>query len=67
MAYEYGALEIPLVNPTQMHEDARARCQGWGYTEAQTFAGQTHECIRWGYSDCLRWRVSVLYQCLDTP
>ena len=45
MAYEYGPFENPQVNRAQMYEDARVRCQSWGYTEAQAFAGQTRECI----------------------
>ena len=67
MAYEYGAFEQPQLNRVQMHDDARARCQSWGYTEAQAFAGGVRDCIHRGESMCLRWRVSVQFQCLDTP
>ena len=67
MAYEYDEFDIPVLDPAQMHNDAKARCQGWGYTDAQAFAGVVRDCIRRGEISCFRWRVSVQFQCLGTP
>ncbi len=63
LAYEYGLFDVPEVNWEEMQKQALARCTRWGYLNAERFGGELRDCIEQGSSSCLRWRVSIEYQC----
>lgn len=63
LAYEYGLFQTPEVNWEEMLKQAQDRCARWGYLNAERFGGELRDCIQQGSSGCLRWRVSIEYQC----
>ncbi|MGE0151498.1 MAG: YecR family lipoprotein [Reyranellaceae bacterium] len=68
LAYEIGAYATAQVDYAAGHEAARRTCAGWGYAGAEPFGGSTERCVAVnGYGQCLRWRISVPYQCTGTP
>ncbi len=64
MSYEFGPGEIPKVDPAQGAISAAERCRAWGYTDAQPFGGETRQCNAPSQYGCMRWFVSMTYQCL---
>jgi len=64
MSFEYGAFENPKIDPQQGAVAAAERCRAWGYTDAQPFGGQTRQCQQPSQYGCMRWFVSMTYQCL---
>lgn len=68
LSYEYGAFEQPQVQWDQGLATARQRCAAWGYPDAEAFGGQKSECnARDMYGGCMRWFVTVTYQCIGDP
>lgn len=68
LAYEVGLYEKAQVDFAAGHDAARQTCAGWGYAGAQPFGGMTERCVSVnGYGHCLRWRVSLPYQCTGAP
>jgi YecR-like lipoprotein len=68
MSYEYGIFEKPQLHLAEAAETARQRCAAWGYTGAEMFGGQKEECqVRDGYGNCLRFFVTISYQCTGRP
>jgi len=66
LSYEYGMFEKPQINWNQAQTTAATRCEAWGYQSAEAFGGSTSQCqARNGYGNCLRYLVTVKYQCLD--
>jgi YecR-like lipoprotein len=64
LAYEYGMFEVPKVDWDQAQLTALRRCQAWNYSAAEAFGGHTQHCEQQdGYGNCLRWLVTVSYQC----
>ena len=63
LAYEYGMFQTPEVNWAEMQKQAQDRCLRWGYLTADRFGGELRNCVQQGSSGCLRWRVSIEYQC----
>lgn len=64
LSYEYGGFEALRVQREQGLLTARQRCAAWGYSDAEAFGGQKSTCQvsnRWG---CLRFFVTVTYQCI---
>ena len=74
MAYEQvGAGKAP-VNWQVAEQNALKRCQAWGYTRVDAFAGSTSTCTERGrgtlyngapLGTCARQTVHKDYQCLD--
>jgi YecR-like lipoprotein len=74
LAYERTASEIVTVNSAMAEGNALERCQSWGYSRAEAFAGWTSQCVEWGQGlwvngavpgACAREMVYMNYQCLD--
>ncbi len=61
------------VNPDNWVEEwkgidgsASERCKNWGYSAAVKFDRAEVWCVHWnGYGDCLYWKESLNYQCVD--
>ncbi len=67
VAYEYGAFVSPEVDSEEMQKQAQDRYARWGYLTAERFGGGLRDCIHKNSNNlCLRWRVSIEYQC-QTP
>ena len=64
LSYEYGGFEKPQVDMQQGIAAARARCQAWGYQDAEPFGGQTEKCQRMTEYGCVRALVNVNFQCV---
>ena len=67
LAYEYNQGVKPSVNWDLATENARKRCQDWGYANAKLFDTAKEECIskEWDQESCLRWRVTLRCQCVN--
>ena len=64
LSYEYGGNEKPIIDAAQGAAAARDRCKAWGYSDAQPFGGESRQCQAPSQYGCMRWFVSVPYQCL---
>ena len=66
MGYNTG-----LWNPTEpdwvaAQISATHRCQAWGYSKAEGFAGVSTQCHQYNaYGHCLNQTITRTYQCLD--
>lgn len=66
LSYEYGIFENPQPQWNDALVTAQQRCQSWGYSNAQPFGGSKSLCQAFnGYGNCLRYFVTVPYQCTD--
>ena len=65
MGYEYGSLETPQVDWEQTRQNAAARCQRWGYSNAEAFGGSKRQCVIGDAFGCSRYLESVEYQCVE--
>ncbi len=74
MAYDVAATESVTVDWAGADANALKRCQAWGYTKVEAFAGTTTECNEMGRGllingalpgSCAKQMVSKEYQCLD--
>ncbi len=64
LSYEFGMFEKPVVDMAAAQSAAKQRCAAWGYTEAEAFGGEKRQCQAFdGYGSCIRWFVTVTYQC----
>jgi hypothetical protein len=64
LSYEVGLYEKPQIDQTQGLVIARQRCGAWGYADAEPFGGEKRQCQKYYGSNCLRWFVTLTYQCL---
>jgi len=71
LSYEYGMFDAGKGNVEQGREIAIRRCKNWGYDEVESFDQGLRNCVQRSNSGCLRWRVTMQYQCigngLETP
>ena len=64
MAYEVDLFEQAQVDWAAGAASAAQRCRAWGYSDAEPFGGKKTTCSAHGYAgDCMRWLVSMQYQC----
>ena len=63
LAFEYGIFEVPQLDAQQGLDAAKQRCAAWGYENATPFGGTQQQCINANNSGCVRWLVSITYQC----
>lgn len=63
MSYEYGQLELPKVDIQEGARTAQKRCSAWGYSGAEAFGGGTKSCVAYSSSGCIRWSVTIEFQC----
>lgn len=64
MSYETGIFEQPVIHLAEAQASARERCAVWGYDTADAFGGEKRQCQAYnGYGNCLRWFVTVSFQC----
>ncbi len=74
VAYEESATENVIPNWTRAKSNALKRCQAWGYSRVDAFAGTLTECTEMGQGvlfngappgACAKQIVYKDYQCLD--
>lgn len=63
MSFEYGAFDKVNIDQQSSLVQARARCQTWGYQDAEPFGGVVRQCQAAGGYGCMRWFATVKYQC----
>lgn len=64
LSFEFGVFQKPVVDMVAAQASAKQRCAAWGYTEAEAFGGEKRQCQAFdGYGNCMRWFVTVTYQC----
>jgi YecR-like lipoprotein len=63
LAYEFGDLQTAEVDWAAAQQQATQRCASWGYTAAEKFGGERRQCSMPSGYGCLRWQVTVPYQC----
>lgn len=69
LSYEYGAFNKVKIDEAEGLRTAQARCQTWGYKDAEAFGGVTRQCQGSSMYGCMRWTVTKEYQCTgaNTP
>lgn len=69
MAVEWGAFETPQINWEQARMEAAAKCQVWGYKNAEAFGAERRQCVMMTPDGiCATWRATVNFQCItDKP
>jgi hypothetical protein len=69
LSYEYGAFSKIRIDEADALRTAQARCQTWGYKDAEAFGGVTRQCQASNMYGCVRWTVTKEYQCVgaNTP
>ena len=70
LSYERGSWDKVNIDEADALRTAQARCQTWGYRDAEAFGGTTRVCNQPGlFGGCGRWLVTKEYQCIggDTP
>jgi len=69
LAFEYGAFQKPRVDTVAALQTAKARCQVWGYKDAEAFGAAMTQCVAANGYGCTRTMVTVEYQCTgaNTP
>jgi YecR-like lipoprotein len=74
LAYERKASEAVTVDWAVAEQNALQRCQSWGYSQVDAFAGARTQCVEMGQGlfingavpgACAREMVFTNYQCLD--
>jgi len=66
LSYELGAFENPKLNMEQGLATAGERCRAWGYSSAEPFGGEQRQCQVANQYGCMRWFISLTYQCLGS-
>ena len=68
MSYELTEFQRAKFTPGQGYEDAKKRCEAWGYTDTEAFGGTTKTCSRTAaFGSCNKWRYDMTFQCLGKP
>lgn len=66
LSYEVRMFEKPVVDWNSARRSALQRCQAWGYTRTEAFAGEASYCHAYnGYGTCVRATVTKDYQCIE--
>jgi hypothetical protein len=63
MAFEYGGFEKPQIDTVAAQSAAAQRCAAWGYQGAEPFGGFVSQCQAANAYGCLRYLVTLNYQC----
>lgn len=63
LGFEYGGFEQANWDWGQGQLTAINRCKSWGYSGAERFNNGMQTCIARNQYGCLRYRVTVQYQC----
>jgi hypothetical protein len=66
LSYDYRSAEHPKIDLAQGEAAARDLCRAWGYSDAHPSGEQTKRCNAPSEYGCLRWTVTMAYQCLGT-
>ena len=67
MGFEYGLFQKPEVNQSQAQSQADATCNGWGYSGSRPFGAYQQKCTYMDGGNCMRFLVTVRYQCTGAP
>lgn len=68
LSYTLNMFEKPVVDYAQAAYAARQRCAAWGYSDAESFGGETQDCQQYnGYGNCVQALITVEYQCTGQP
>ncbi|MFN4292483.1 MAG: YecR family lipoprotein [Permianibacter sp.] len=62
-SYEHGSLVNPQIDWNDVLQSAKDKCRAWGYTGADPFGGKRTSCAFANQQGCLRYTVTVTYQC----
>lgn len=73
LGYDEGAYETASVDWATGEANALKRCQAWGYSRVESFAGGRRECVESGrgifngvpVGSCARYRHYRTFQCVD--
>lgn len=65
LSYETNNFEMVETSEAQALEEARKRCQAWGYKDAEAFGGELRQCNSFSGMGCNGFLVTKEYQCLD--
>ncbi|MEL6997349.1 MAG: YecR family lipoprotein [Pseudomonadota bacterium] len=73
LSYEEGFHEDVTVNWAEGEANALKRCQAWGYSRVESFAGGSRSCIERGrgifngvpVGQCANWQHVKDFQCVD--
>ena len=65
LSYEYPEFHQPTVSDVQAEQLAENRCHTWGYTHAEPLGGLTRQCSSTTDGNCVLWKVTREYQCVD--
>lgn len=63
LSFEYGMFDKVQLDREGAIAQARARCQTWGYQDAEPFGGVTRQCQMASQYGCSRWFATVKFQC----
>lgn len=64
LSYEYGPFNKVKLDPVAAQAQAKARCQTWGYQDAEAFGGVIRQCqMPGGLGGCSRWFATMKFQC----
>lgn len=63
LSFEYGMFDKVKLDQETGLQQARQRCQTWGYTDAEAFGGVVRQCQAMGGYGCARWFATMKYQC----
>jgi hypothetical protein len=58
------SLQKASIDMAQAKAAASERCRAWGYSDAEPFGGETRQCQAQSQYGCVRWFVTLTYQCL---
>ncbi|MGY1425225.1 YecR family lipoprotein [Lysobacter sp. A289] len=68
LSYENNKSEVPVVDRHLANDIATQKCTAWDYKSAEAFGTQQQIClVRRGFGNCVKWRITVPYQCTGSP
>lgn len=66
LSYEIGGFQKAQIDWGRAQTDAVARCQAWGYQNAEKFGGEKRQCQMSSEYGCSQWFVTINYQCSNS-
>jgi len=66
LSYEIGDMQSARIDWDRAQADATARCNAWGYQNAEKFGGEKRQCQSPSSYGCMQWFVTVNYQCTNS-
>jgi len=63
VSYEFPEYRDPALSEQQAQQLALHRCEGWGYDDVESIAGQLRRCSNMDDGNCNLWMVTREFQC----